>query len=259
MVKLLTGIVAVIVVLLIGTGILYEIKVRQDSPRPKNDSAFNDTSQEPPIKIKGIGLNLDYYDLKANRAGDIKFTDHQFSYRQPFDVYGHFKTGLEPDDAPERNPQPSFFVPRGTKVRALIDGFVYDVPKLYSGDYSVIIAPSMESRWRFETEHVDNPIVKPGDFVKAGQVVAEASTAKMGNDQEWGWFEIGIGKGSQNLEDRPQHICPFKYLDDSIKEETLKKLKSLMLSWEEYRKDPNVYDENATPIPGCLVLDTLDG
>lgn len=77
-------------------------------------------------------------------------------------------------------------MPRGTKVRALIDGFVIDVPKLYSGDYSVIVSPSIESRWMFETEHVDNPIVKVGDFVKAGQVVAEASSAKMGNDKDWG-------------------------------------------------------------------------
>lgn len=256
MVKLLIGAAVVATVII---GIVFVININKDSPRPKNDSAFNDTSEEPSVKIKGLGINLDYYDPKTNSAGDIKFTDHKFSYKPPFDAYGHFKTGLSTDEGPERNPQPSFFVPRGTKIRALIDGFVYDVPKLYSGDYSVIIAPSMDSRWRFETEHVNNPIVKPGDFVKAGQVVAEASTAKMGNDMEWGWFEIGIGKGSQNTTDRPQHVCPFKYLNDSIKDETLKKLKALMLSWEQYRKDPNFYDENSTSIPGCLVLDTLDG
>lgn len=256
--KFLFGLTALII-LVIVVGVGRQIVFNKDAPKPKNESAFNDQSQEPPMKIKGLGINLDYYDPKTNTAGDIKFTDHKFSYRQPFDVYGHFKTGLGPNEPVDRNPQPSFFVPRGTKVRALIDGFVIEVAKLYSGDYSVIIAPSMDSRWRFETEHVDNPIVKPGDFVKAGQVVAQASSANMGSDTQWGWFEIGIGKGSQNTTDRPQHLCPFKYLDDSIKEETLKKLKALMLSWEEYRKDPNAYDENATPIPGCLVLDTLDG
>lgn len=252
MVKLLIG-AAVIATIILGAIFLFPKNQSQ-----KDYSVFNDTSEEPTVKIKGLGINLDYYDPKTNSAGDIKFSDHKFSYKPPFDAYGHFKTGLEQGEEAERNPQPSFFVPRGTKVRALIDGFVIDVPKLYSGDYSVVVSPSIESRWRFETEHVDNPIVKVGDFVKAGQVVAEASTAKMGNDKEWGWFEIGIGKGSQNT-DRPQHVCPFKYLDDSIKEETLKKLKALMISWEEYRKDPSAYDETATEVPGCLVLDVLDG
>ncbi|MBI2337654.1 peptidoglycan DD-metalloendopeptidase family protein [Candidatus Daviesbacteria bacterium] len=245
MAKLLIG-VALIVAIIIVVVVIFPKKGEQDAPRPANDSAFNDTSQEPPFKLKGVGLNLDDIDFSVLK-----------DYKIPFEPYG---TWVQvPNEKPYQNPQPTFVVPKGTKVRAMIDGFVIDVPKLYSGDYSVRIATSMDSRWSAETEHVDNPIVKPGDFVKAGQVVAQASTAKTGDNSPWAWFEIGIGKGTSNLEERPDHVCTFKYLDDSIKEEIYKKLKSIMAEWEKYKTDPNVYDENASPIPGCLTEEVIDG
>ncbi len=245
MAKLLIGII-LIAVIIAGVIIFFPKKGGYDAQRPQNDSAFNDTSEEPPFRLKGVGLDLNDIDFSV-------VIDHKI----PFEGYG---TWVEvPGEKPYRNPQPTFVVPKGTKVRALIDGFVIDVPKLYSGDYSVRVAASMDSRWSAETEHVDNPIVKPGDFVKAGQVVAEASTAKTGNNSPWAWFEIGIGKGTQNLDERPDHVCTFKYLDDSIKAETYKKLKSIMAAWEEYKKDPNVYDENASSTPGCLTEEVIDG
>lgn len=254
MAKLLVGIV-VTAILVIGVVIIFP-KGKPDIPRPENDSAFNDTSEEPPVKIKGIGLNLDYYDPKTNRAGDIKFKGKEDSFRPPFEEFGVWREAAKGFEA-SFNPQPMWGVPEGTKVRALVDGFVKDVPKLYSGDYSVIVVTSMDSRWSYETEHVNNPIVKAGDFVKAGQVVAEASTANSGRG--WAWFEIGIGKGTQNSWEKPKHVCTFKYLDASIQEETLKKIKALMLSWEEYRKDPNAFSENATQFPGCITEDIVDG
>lgn len=250
--------VGVVVLFCIFIGIWFVMSFNKGSS-PKNYSVFNDKSDAPPVKLKGIGVNLGEYDPKTKSAGDIVFTDHRLSYKRPFDEYGSWILAENSATGKAyRNAQATFVVPVGTKVRALVDGFVIDVPKLYSGDYSVVVAISPESRWRFETEHVDNPIVKPGDFVKAGQVVAEASRANLGENPLWGWFEIGIGKGSQN-EDRPQHVCPFAYLDDSIKEETLKKMRSLMLGWEEYREDSNIYDETATQVPGCLVLEAVDG
>ncbi|MBI2599895.1 peptidoglycan DD-metalloendopeptidase family protein [Candidatus Daviesbacteria bacterium] len=245
MAKLLVG-TAIIASIVIAVVVIFPKKGEYDAPRPKNDSAFNDTSEKPPFKLKGVGLNLDDIDFSVVKDQKI-----------PFEGYGAWVE--VPGEKPYRNPQPTFVVPKKTKVRAMIDGFVIDVPKLYSGDYSVRIATSMDSRWSVETEHVDNPIVKTGDFVKAGQVVAEASTAKTGNNSPWAWFEIGIGKGTQNLDERPDHVCTFKYLDDSIKAETYKKLKSIMADWEEYKQDPNVYDENITSIPGCLTEEVIDG
>lgn len=247
--------IVIAVIMLLAFGIISSTKTRQDSA--PNDSDFNDLSEEPPVKIQGIGLNLDYYNPATNRAGDIQFTDQKFNYMPPFDEYADWIPAEQSATGQAyRNAQASFRVREGTKVRALIDGVVVDVPKLYSGDYSVIVAISPDSRWRFETEHVNNPIVKPGDRVKAGQVVAEASTA-LGNSG-WAGFEIGIGKGSQNG-DRPQHVCPFAYLDPSIEAETHKKIRSLFAAWEKYRGDTNAYDENATSVPGCLVLDVVDG
>lgn len=255
MAKLFIGI-AVLTTIIIGVVVIFPKKGNQDAPRPENDSAFNDTSEEPPVKIKGIGLNLDYYNPKTNMAGDVRFKGFDYGYLPSFEQFGIWR---DPKDGFEGsyNPQPMWSVPKGTKVHALIDGFVIDVPKLYSGDYSVIVATSMDSRWRYETEHVNNPIVKPGDFVKAGQVVAEASTANANGD--WAWFEIGIGKGTQNSWEKPKHVCPFAYLDDSIKEETLKKITALMTSWEEFSKKPNGYNQSKMPVPGCLTLDPVDG
>lgn len=253
MAKLLIG-VALIAVIIIGVIVIFPKKGEYDAPRPKNDSAFNDTSEEPTIKLKSIGINLDYYDSKTNTAGNVKFTDQRYSFMPPFEEYGNW---IDDNGRKYRNVQASFRVPEGTKILAPIDGFVYDVPKLYSGDYSVNIIPSMESRWQYGVEHVENPVVKPGDFVKAGQVVAVASTRKDNNG--WAFYELGLGKGTQNNDERPSGLCPFAYLDDSIKEETLKKIKALMLSWEEYRNNPEEYDENATSIPGCQTLEEVEG
>jgi|Napbiome12C3dose_1001474.scaffolds.fasta_scaffold00004_145 murein DD-endopeptidase MepM/ murein hydrolase activator NlpD len=255
MAKLLIGVV-LIAAIIIGVVVIFPKKGEYDAPRPVNDSAFNDTSEQPPVKIKGIGVNLDYYNPETKMAGDVRFKGQDFDFKPSFEEFGIWR---EPVGGFEGsfNPQPMWSVPKGTKVHALVDGFVKDVPKLYSGDYSVVVVTSMDSRWTYETEHVNNPIVKPGDFVKAGQVVAEASTANSNGD--WAWFEIGIGRGTQNSWEKPKHVCPFAYLDDSIKEKTLKKITALMTEWEKFANKPNGYNQSKMPIPGCLTLDTVEG
>lgn len=254
MAKLLIGIVLIATIVL-GVVIIFPKKGEYDAPRPENDSAFNDTSEEPPVKIKSVGIILDYYNPKTDLAGEVIFQARQHG-RKPFEEYGTFREAKDGFNS-SYNPQPTWNVPEGTPIRALIDGFVIDVPKLYSNDYSVIVATSMDSRWRYETEHVSNPLVKPGDFVKAGQIVAYPTKFNANNGR--GWVEIGIGKGTQDANTKPQHVCIFKYLDDSIKEETLKKIQALMQEWEKQSGNPNDYDEGKMPIPGCLTLDVVDG
>ena len=111
-------------------------------------------------------------------------------------------------------------------------------------------------RWVYETEHVINPKVKVGDKVTAGQIIAEVSDFDKGAPSGFGAFEIGILHGGG--EGPPEHVCPFLYLDDSIKDETFTKMRELFKSWEEYAGDKTLYDESLTT-PGCLTLDPIEG
>jgi hypothetical protein len=155
------------------------------------------------------------------------------------------------------NPQPTFILPLGTPVRSLVDGIVAAVPKVWSGDYSIQVTKSGQlERWVYETEHVINPKVKVGDRVKAGDIIAEVGSFGNGDPPGFGAMEIGILHGGG--EGPPEHVCPFAYLDDSIKEDTLKKIRGLFSAWEDYSGDKTLYDESLS-IPGCLTLEPIEG
>lgn len=154
------------------------------------------------------------------------------------------------------NPQPTYIVPLGTPVRSIVDGIVASMPTLWSGDISIQVTTDGKlQRWIYETEHVTNPKVKVGDRVTAGQVIAEVGNFDKGSPAGFGTVEIGILHGGGN--GPPEHVCPFAYLDESIKAETFKKMNALFKSWEEYVGDPTLYKD--TVIPGCLTLDPIDG
>lgn len=208
---------------------------------------------EPPLLLKGIGVNLAEYDPATNKAGDFVFTKQKLQFDRIWMDYA-FSIPASSAGAAKRNPQPTFILPLGTKVRSLVDGIVIDIPKLYSGDYSVMVAPDMQSRWRYETEHVINPTVKIGDRVSAGQVVAEVSDYDSRNTPGFGLVEIGILKGGNP----PQHLCPFQYLDPSIKDDTQRNIRALNQAWEKYRGQSDLYDETVEPV-GCLTTELVDG
>lgn len=168
--------------------------------------------------------------------------------------YG-FTIPASPDRPAKRNPQPTFILPLGTKVRSLVDGVVVSVPKLYSGDYSIQVAQNDKSRFRYETEHVIKPNVKVRDKVTAGQIIAEVSDYDMRNTPGFGLVEIGILKGGNP----PQHVCPFLYLDPTVKDDLTKKILALYASWEKYWGNTSLYNEKSIKTPGCAVLDLLEG
>lgn len=220
------------------------------------DSTSNEesTSEDGPT-IKHLGVNLDYYDPVTNKAGDFEFTKANFDagFQLLFMDYG-FVIPANSVGAEKSNPQPTFILPLGSKVYSLVDGTVFDVPKLYSDDYSVMVQTE-GSDLIFETEHVKNVKVSKGDKVKAGQQVAEVSDYDAHGYAGLGLVEIGILRGGNP----PSHICPFDYLDKSIKEETIKKINALKKSWEEYRGDTSLYDESKEVTPGCLTSDPIEG
>jgi biotin carboxyl carrier protein len=112
-----------------------------------------------------------------------------------------------------RNPQPVFYAPLGTPVLAPITGTVARVSKLYSGDFSIMIAASPNSRTVWEVEHVISPKVKQGDRVRAGQPVAQVSDYDSKYTPGVGIVELGLLRSGVT----PQHLCPFLYLDAKAK------------------------------------------
>lgn len=225
------------------------------SDTTKTSNASNSETSSKEAKIKHLGVELDYYDAGTNKAGDFVFTKEVLSFDRLFFDFG-FTVPANSAGPEKKNPQPTFIVPLGTKVHSLVDGVVYDVPKLYSDDYSVQVQGE-GSELIFETEHVINVTVKKGDKVKAGDVIAEVSDYDAKNYAGLGLVEIGILKGGDS--GPPKHFCPFDYLDDSIKDDLLAKITAFQKSWEEYRGDATIYDETNYAIPGCIMLDPIEG
>lgn len=214
-----------------------------------------ESPDEPPLKLKSIGVNLDYYNPKTGKAGDFEFTKQKLEFNRLFMGFGFvIPAEVSSTQNAKTNPQATFVVPLGTKVRSLVDGVVVAIPTLWSNDYSIQVTQDGKmQKWIYEVEHLINPQVNVGEHVSAGQVIGEVSNFNRGAPSGFGTFEIGILKGGQI----PEHVCPFAYLDESIKAETLKQITSLFKSWEDYIKDETLYNE--TTIPGCLTMYAVKG
>ncbi|MCA9328688.1 peptidoglycan DD-metalloendopeptidase family protein [Candidatus Saccharibacteria bacterium] len=245
--------VIVVISAVVGVGLF--VVNKKDSADTKSNNSKAVTSKESEsaeARIKHLGVNLDYYDEETNKAGDFEFTKQKIEFSRLFFEYG-FTVPANSVGPEKKNPQPTFILPLGSKVYSLVDGEVFDVPKLYSNDYSVQVQGE-NSDLIFETEHVINVLVKKGDKVKAGDVIAEVSDYDAKNYAGLGLVEIGILKGGNP----PSHVCPFDYLDASIKDETLKKISALQKSWEEYLGDDSIYNEDVY-MPGCVISDSIEG
>lgn len=231
------------------------------SPTPvKSETKVEPTSStksdQPPLLLKNLGLNLGNYDPATGKAGDLVFTKEKLQFGVLFTEYGFtIPSSMSASGQDKRNPQPTWIAPLGTKVRSIVDGVVTNITTLYSGDYSIMVSTDSKSQWQYETEHVINPIVKVGDKVTAGQIIAEVSPHNKDGNAGFGLVEIGILKGGNP----PQHICPFAYLDPSVKNELQQQLLAFYKSWEEYKGDTTLHKEESQATPGCLSLDPIDG
>lgn len=225
----------------------------QPSGMPSSTSSAKD---EPPLLIKSLGLTFEPYDAITGRAGDFVFTKTKLQFNRLWMDYGFTIPAEQTSNGVDkRNPQPTFIVPLGTKVHSLVDGTVLEVTMLYSGDYSILVGTGdKQSPWRYETEHVVNPLVKVGDTVTAGEVIAEAGNFNNNAPDGFGLFEIGLLRGGNP----PQHLCPFQYLDPSTEEKVFATIRRLYSDWENYIGNTNLYDET-TATPGCETLDKIEG
>lgn len=253
-------VILVILVIAAVAGAGYFVYKNQD--KDKKTTTTQVTSEnaekvatESSAKIKSLPIKIDKFDPSTGMAGDIKFTKAIFpgGMQMIFSEYGYQIEGNSAGPA-RKNPQPTFIAPLGTAVMSIVNGTVYDVPKLYSNDYSIHVQPE-GSNLIFETEHVINVKVKKGDKVKAGDIIAEVSDYDAKNFDGLGLVEMGI----LNPGNPPSHVCTFDYLDDSIKTDVFAKLKTLKSDWESYRGDSTIYDETKEVVPGCLTRDPIEG
>jgi|SRR3989344_621786 len=231
--------------------------VKENLAVVKTDEPYAQETDEPPLKLKGIGMDLDYYDPATNHAGDFVFTNEKLQFNSLFMGFGFVIPGNSSSTGKDKsNPQPTFILPLGTPVRSLVDGVVAATPTLWSGDISIqVTADGKQIKWIYETEHVTNQKVKVGDVVKAGQIIAEVGSFSGGEPQGFGAFEIGILKGGNP----PVHVCPFDYLDPSIKNETEAKIIALYNAWEKYKNDYNIYSQEDFASPGCIANGIIEG
>ncbi len=229
---------------IIGAFVLFNLNFSKPKIEVQNDQEISQNEDEPPLKLKSIGINF----------SDFKFTKQKLQFNRLFMGFG-FVIPVSSAGPQKSNPQPTFILPLGTPVRSLVDGVIVAMPTLWSKDISIqVTANGKMDKWIYETEHVINPKVKVGDKVLAGQIIAEVGSFGGGDPPGFGAVEIGILKGGQT----PEHVCPFAYLDDSIKEDIFQKMKDFFKSWEDYIGDQNLYDETVK-IPGCLTLDSIEG
>lgn len=213
------------------------------------------SAEAPPLLLKSIGFELDQYDPATNRAGDLEFTRKRLNFGRLWMDYGFVIPAEQTASGQAKaNPQPTFILPLGTKVRSLVDGVVVRVEKLYSNDWTVMVADKPNNKWIYETEHVANPSVKVGDLVTAGQIIAEVANFNNNAPDGFGVFEIGILQGGNP----PSHVCPFAYLDSSIKEAAYASIRRFYADWETYTGNPDLYDETLA-VPGCASLQAIEG
>ncbi|HSX46104.1 MAG TPA: M23 family metallopeptidase [Candidatus Saccharimonadia bacterium] len=213
------------------------------------------------LYLKSIGFHIDNYDPATNHAGDMVFTheDHDLSDVSN-EILSDFGTQdpRSPNDPTKRNPQPTFILPLGTKVLSLVDGTVANIEGLYSGDSTIMVTSdgNKYGNYIYETEHIVNPIVKIGDKVKGGQVIGEVSTHGSQYHPGFGIVEIGILHPDGN---RATHICPYHYLDSSIKTDVQNKILNIHKAWMDYTGLHSLYHDDTAAEPGCSSLNPVNG
>jgi biotin carboxyl carrier protein len=227
-------------------------------------SGTQPTSQRDiPAIIQNWGFNFTDYSAATGKAGDMLIkgvTPPTFTgptaasdnamYRKLIGPIGDVVQGMV-------EPQYGFYLPLGTPVISMVTGTVCDVPKLYSNDYSVRVAPPGMACMQggayvlYEHEHILNPTVKVGDKVTAGQKLGVVG------DYNPHWKAKGLGvletgvffskKGSN----APWHACLSSFLDPTKKSAMLATLSSAFAAWEAELGDNTLYDEAKMSPVGC--------
>lgn len=238
-----------------------------ESSGSNGGGTFNGDSSTIPVIIKNWSIAIAPFDPATGKAGVMQIAgvvppqlpnpEDTLMFRFIASSYGNVVRG-------EKDPQMAFVAPLGTKVLAMIDGTVCDLPLLYSNDYSVRVAPpgvpcypapNYGADILFEHEHLIDPLVKVGDTVTAGQEIGSVAT------WQTPWTELGFGVTEIgvffSVPPNPMHACLTSYIDPSVKEQMTAALVSIQEAWTKERNDDTLYPAEVTP--GCLTTDDLPG
>jgi len=232
------------------------------------------SSADIPKVIQNWALNIAPYDAATGKAGVMQIKGVQPpSFANPEDtaMYSHI-VGLygESIKGGIQEPQMGFYAPLGTPVISMLDGTVCDRPRLYSGDYSIRVAPpgvacsGGSASVLYEHEHLLNPMVNVGDKVAAGQQIGVVSDY----NPHWkakgiGLIELGVFFIKKSDPTRPWHACLANYLAPSKSAALKATLTSIETAWNTERGDPSLYNLSAQNPVGCLtqsdITDTQAG
>lgn len=231
------------------------------------------SSAEIPAVMENFGFAFAPFDPATGKAGALKITglrppklpatDPNKAALDVRNEYAFLPFGYKEADG--LDPQWSFFLPLGTPVISLVTGTVCDVPKLYSNDYSIRVAPDgvkcieqAKAAVMFETEHVIDPLVKFGDRVTAGQRIATVSNYQsIWADMGMGIVEIGAFYNKPG-DSTPWHACPSRFLAPAVRADLLAALQSAMTAWSKEIGKPSMYSKATDPEIGCFTADVND-
>lgn len=205
------------------------------------------SSSEP--VLKNLGVIFEPWDKSTNRAGAFIFLPTE---NKLFLEYG---VEVESSEGGTKIlPTFEYRTASDADVFSTIDGVVTNVTyEERTGDYSIHIQPELNSEWIVEHDHVSNLKVSKGNNVKAGDILGKAGTlgGKLGRTEIMMW---GPGLSST----RVNTYCPFKYFDPQLISEYKQKVSQHMKDWEEFKGNPNLYNEEKHIFPGCLYKTLLD-
>ena len=228
--------------------------------RNYNYTFKNGGLEEREPQIENIGVEIDFYDTRANKAGDFSFAKFQYSWNNEtyndkvFHDFGGNTTNS--DGTIKHMPEVTYTLPLGTQVKAITSGVVTTVKKQDTGDYELGITKPESPFWTFGYDHIINLVVKEGDEVVAGQAIGEVSNySRWLREEGYGSIEIFVAKTQSSF----LAYCPFNYLNKSIKQDYLNKIMALYISWEEYMGNSSIYSEDSHALPGCITLGPIIG
>ena len=227
---------------------------------------FLSVTEQPVLQNFSI-LNLGPYDPEKTTFGDLKF-DSRFGNRV-FNEFGIMR--LDGRGNAHYNPAFEFRAPATTKVISPISGVIsYTEWQPSQNDWEIHIRATTQSEWGFGLDHIVSiDCVRPEDpantcnlpLVVDGKVVSEGMTVNEGQVLGYigNWSDpenIGIGGRTEltvfkYLEDYSGTInyCPTLYLADPELNDTIS---DLMRSYEQWSGNPNTYNQEEMPSPGCL-------
>ena len=246
-----------ILVLVIGAGVVFLAGNDESGEVPKqvgtqtaseSESSPKVSSSENKLPIlKNLGVSIDVWNKQTNLAGDLIF-DKRVVYDDGYSSNNKVFLDFGSKDKYRVNDIGAieywFYVPRGTKVRAPIDGTVQVVFFEHTKDWGVNLVPK-GSRWLVSFEHLVNLSVVEGDVVRAGDIVGEAAP-RIGS--AIAMVELVVWTGGESI----VKYCPYNFLDESLKPVYKEKINQLALDWEEFTGQ-DIYKEEAWVFPGCLV------